>query len=330
MKKLKNLLVAAVLPLMMTSCWEAPTQTQADPMNAGLWIYNTAVIQSTYALDPAAVAFRLNCLLTDKQLQGVNALNEVITEAEALEMKFLFGESTFIEENYKGVAGDYRILFDINSDKGQSDRVRGGAVIISTGGKLLTELTDNDMWVIESDPNNLLNYMATASEQLTCEGFADYIITASPADGGFTQYNVAIKDYVSKSQLGVYKSSWTGVYGIIPQTTSPLSMSVARKAVYSMSIAMQGPTFAALDGVNHTNIRYITTENNIYKPACSLSNGVVYRASGEEYVAMTGNYDAETFPSAFVMVKFTPAAGDCGKVMATMTYNGENRELQAN
>ena len=330
MKKLKYLLVAAVLPLMMTSCWEAPNQTSSDPMNAGLWIYNTAVIQSTYALDPAAVAFRLNCLLTDKQLQGVNALNEVLTEAEALEMKFLFGEMTYIDENYKGVAGDYRILFDINGDKGQSDRARGGAIIISTGEKLLTELTDNDMWVIELEPNNVLDYMATASEQLTCESFADYIITASPAEGGFTQYNVQIKDYVCKSQLGVYKSSWTGVYTITPQTTSPLSMGVARKATFSMSIAMQGPTFAALDGVNHTNIRYVTTENNVYKPACSLSNGVVYRASGEEYVAMTGNYNTETFPSSFVMVKFTPGAGDCGKVMATITYNGENRELTAN
>ena len=330
MKKLKYLLVAAVLPLMMTSCWEAPNQTSSDPMNAGLWIYNTAVIQSTYALDPAAVAFRLNCLLTDKQLQGVNALNEVLTEAEALEMKFLFGEMTYIEEDYKGVAGDYRILFDLNGDKGQSDRARGGAIIISTGEKLLTELTDNDMWVIELEPNNVLDYMATASEQLTCESFADYIITASPAEGGFTQYNVQIKDYVCKSQLGVYKSSWTGVYTITPQTTSPLSMGVARKATFSMSIAMQGPTFAALDGVNHTNIRYVTTENNVYKPACSLSNGVVYRASGEEYVAMTGNYNTETFPSSFVMVKFTPGAGDCGKVMATITYNGENRELTAN
>ena len=330
MKKLKYLLVAAVLPFMMTSCWEAPDQTSSDPMNAGLWIYNTAVVQSTYTLDPAAVAFRLNCLLTDKKLQGANALNEVLTEAEALEMKFLFGEMTYIDENYKGVAGDYRILFDLNGDKGQSDRARGGAIIISTGEKLLTELTDNDMWVIELEPNNVLDYMATASEQLTCESFADYIITASPAEGGFTQYNVQIKDYVCKSQLGVYKSSWTGVYTITPQTTSPLSMGVARKATFSMSIAMQGPTFAALDGVNHTNIRYVTTENNVYKPACSLSNGVVYRASGEEYVAMTGNYNTETFPSSFVMVKFTPGAGDCGKVMATITYNGENRELTAN
>ena len=330
MKKLKYLLVAAVLPLMMTSCWEAPNQTSSDPMNAGLWIYNTAVIQSTYALDPAAVAFRLNCLLTDKQLQGVNALNEVLTEAEALEMKFLFGEMTYIEEDYKGVAGDYRILFDLNGDKGQSDRARGGAIIISTGEKLLTELTDNDMWVIELESNNVLDYMASVSEQLTCESIADYVITASPAEGGFTQYNVAIKDYVCKSQLGVYKSSWTGAYTITPQTTSPLSMGVARKATYSMSVAMQGPTFAALDGVNHTNIRYVTTENNVYKPACSLSNGVVYRASGEEYVAMTGNYNTETFPSSFVMVKFTPGAGDCGKVMATITYNGENRELTAN
>lgn len=330
MKKLKYLLVAAVLPLMMTSCWPEPDQTASDPMNAGLWIYNTAVIQSTYALDPAAVAFRLNSLLTDKQLQGANALNEVITEAEALEMKFLFGELTLIEENYNGVAGDYRISFEMNSDKGQSDRTRGGAMIISTGEKLLTELTDNDMWVIEADPNNLLNYMATASEQLTCEGFADYIITATPAESGFTQYNVQIKDYVSKSQQGVYKSSWTGTYGIIPQTIEPLSMSVARKATYSMSIAMQGPTFAALDGVNHTHIRYLTTSNNIYKPACSMSNGVVYRASGEEYVTLSGNYDTETFPSAFVMVNFSPAGGDCGKVSATMTYNGENRVLQAN
>ncbi|MBR3800280.1 MAG: hypothetical protein IKK35_01145, partial [Rikenellaceae bacterium] len=79
MKTLKYLLVAAVLPLMMISCWPEPEQGQEDPMTPGLWIYNTAVIQSTYALDPAAIAFRLNCLLTDKKLQGVENLNDVLT-----------------------------------------------------------------------------------------------------------------------------------------------------------------------------------------------------------------------------------------------------------
>jgi hypothetical protein len=44
---------------------------------------------------------------------------------------------------------------------------------------------------------------------------------------------------------------------------------------------------------------------------------------------MVGNYDTEKIPSAQVMVSFV-GSGDCGKVSATMTYNGENRILQAN
>lgn len=329
MKKLKNLLVAAVLPLMMTSCWTPPDQTQSDPMTPGLWIYNTAVIQSTYALDPAAIAFRLNCLLTDKQLQGVANLNEVKTEAEALEMKFLFGEMTHVEENYRGVEGDYRIAFEINSDRGQSDRARGGAVIISTGNKLLTELAEGEAWIIEVDANNLLNYQASASEQITTESIAAYTIEPTQVEGGLTTYVVAIQEFKCKSHVGIYTSSWSGSYSITPQTAEPLSMGVARKATFKMSIAMQGATFAALDGVNQTNIRYLTTEDNIYKPSCSLSNGNVYRSSGEEFATLIGSYDNEVFPSAFVMVKFA-GSGDCGKVSATMTYNGENRVLQAN
>lgn len=329
MKKLKYLLVAAVLPLMMTSCWEAPNQDSNDPMVAGLWIYNTAVIQSTYALDPAAIAFRLNCLLTDKQLQGVESLNDVKTEADALEKKFLFGELTHIEENYNGVAGDYRIAFEMNSDKGQSDRARGGAVIISTGEKLLTELTDHDMWVIETDATSQLSYMASATEQISCEGIDEYTITATQGEGGLTQYLVAVKGYKCKSHAGIYTSNWTGQFAITPQTTAPLSMATARKSIFNMSIAIQGPTFAAVDGVNQSSIRFYTTSDNVYKPSCAMSNGNVYRSAGDEQAWMVGNYDAEKIPSAQVMVSFV-GGGDCGKVNATMTYNGENRILQAN
>ncbi len=330
MKKLKYFLVATVLPLMMTSCWAPPEQQGgSDPMSAGLWLYNTAVIQSTYSLDPAAIAFRLNCLLTDKQLQGVDNLIDVKTEAEALEMKFLFGEMVRIEENYKGVAGDYRISFEMNGDKGQSDRNRGGSVIISTGGKLLTELTDDEAWIVEIDPNNMLNYMASISEQITAERVAEYTIARTSSEGGLSKFIVTVQDYQCKSHLGIYTSSWSGSYGITPQTAEPLSMGVARKAAFTMSIYMQGSTFAALDGTNQTSIRYLTTEDNMYKPACSMSNGNVYRSSGEEYVELVGTYDKEAFPSSFVMVKFSGGA-DCGKVSATMTYNGENRVLQAN
>lgn len=329
MKTLKYLLVAAVLPLMMISCWPEPEQGQEDPMTPGLWIYNTAVIQSTYALDPAAIAFRLNCLLTDKKLQGVESLNDVLTEAEAHEKKFLFGEMTLIEEDYKGVEGDYRISFDLVGDRGQSDRARGGAVIISTRNKLLTEMTDNDAWIIETDANDQLNYQASASEQITCEGVDEYSITAIPSDDGFTTYRVAIKGYKCKSHVGVYTSSWLGEYGITPKTNEPLGMATARKAEFAMTIAMDGPTFAAVDGVNQSHLRLLTTEPNIYKPSCSMSGGVVYRSSGEEYVSILGKYDTEKIPSSFVIVKFSGGA-DCGKVSATMTYNGENRVLQAN
>lgn len=329
MKKLKYLLMAAVLPLMMTSCWEEPDQGASDPMTAGLWMYNTAVIQSTYSLDPAAIAFRLNCLLTDKQLQGVDNLIDVKTEAEALEMKFLFGEMSRIEENYNGVAGDYRISFEMNGDKGQSDRNRGGSVIISTGGKLLTELTEDEAWIVEIDPNSRLNYMASISEQISAESVAEYTIARTLSEGGLSKYIVTVQDYQCKSHLGIYTSSWSGTYDITPQTAEPLSMGVARKAAFTMSIYMQGATFAALDGKNQTSIRYLTTEENMYKPACSMSNGNVYRSSGEEYIEMVGTYDKEVFPSSFVMVKFSSAA-DCGNVSATMTYNGENRVLQAN
>lgn len=329
MKTLKYLLMAAVLPLMMISCWPEPDQGESDPMTAGLWIYNATMIQSTYALDPAAIAFRLNCLLTDKQLQGVENLQDVKTEAEALEMKFLFGEMTRVEENYKGVAGDYRITFDMTSDKGQSDRARSGSVVISTGNKLLTELTEEEAWVIDTDPNDLLSYLASATDQITTEGFATYTIAPTSAEGGLTKYVVEIENFQCRSHIGAYSSSWSGSYGITPQTTEPLSMGVARKATFAMSVAMQGGTFAALDGVNQTSIRYLTTEDNIYQPACSMSNGNVYRASGEEYASLVGTYDTELFPSAFVMVKYS-GSGDCGKVSATVTYNGENRLLSVN
>ena len=56
-----------------------------------------------------------------------------------------------------------------------------------------------------------------------------------------------------------------------------------------------------------------------------MSNGMVYRASGEEFAELIGSYDKEAFPSSFVVVKYTPAGTECGKVNATITYNGENR-----
>lgn len=327
MKKLKYLLVAAVLPLMMISCWDEPEQDINDPIVAGIWLYNAAVVQSTYTLDPAAIAFRLNCLLTDKQLQGVDRLLDVKTEAEVSEMKFLFGEMTRIEENYNGVAGDYRISFDFTGDKGQSDRPRGGSVIISTGNKLLHE----GMWIIENDRNSPLSYQATTSEQVMVESIDEYTIAPRAADKGLTSFVVGVKGFGCRSHLGNYTSSWTGEYSITPQfvidpeNKKVLSMAEARKATYAVSFAIQGPTFAVLDGQYQTGIRYYTIEDNIYKPACSMSNGMVYRASGEEFAELIGSYDKEAFPSSFVVVKYTPAGTECGKVNATITYNGENR-----
>lgn len=331
MKKLKYLLVAFVLPLMMTSCWPEPEQNENDPIYAGVWLYNTAVVQSTYTLDPAAIAFRLNCLLTDRLEQGVPNLSDVLTEAEALEQKFLFGESTQIEENYEGVVGDFRISFDMTLDKGQSDRSRSGAVIISTGGKLLTDLVETgDAWIIEVDEDSNLNYVASTGEQIISEGADSYVITADKVEDDQTRYTVAIEDFECKSNLGTYSSSWRGAYSIIPQTTKTLGMAVARKCDWKMAIAMAGPTFAALDGVNQTNLIYMTMVDNVYSPDCSMSNGIVYRAQGEESVNLTGVYDTESFPSSFATVSLVAPGSKCGKVSAKINYNGEVRELTMN
>lgn len=331
MKKLKYFLVAAMLPFLMTSCWEEPEQTDSDPIYAGIWLYNTAVVQSTYAIDPAAIAFRLNCLLTDKQLQGVDRLDDVLTEAEAHEKKFLFGEITRIEENYNGVAGDFHLTFDISTDRGQSDRARGGSILISTGNQLLSDLAESgDAWVIEVDKNLPLNYQISDAEQVTFEGADTYTISAQAQENGYICYTVTIEGYKCKSHLGVYTSSWRGYYAITPQTDQKLSMSVVRKTEFKVATTMTGPTFAALDGVNQTNLVYQTTEENIYVPDCAMSSGNVYRKSGEEMVSIYGTYDTETFPSSFATVRFTPSGSECGSVSAKITYNGEVYTLNAN
>lgn len=330
MKKLKFLLAAMMLPLALTSCWPEPDGGTSSPVYVGLSIYNTAVVQSTHALDPVNVAFRLNTLLSDKQAQQVESIHDVLTPADANEKKFLFGELTMIEENYMNVAGDYRITFD--DDKGQSDRARRGAFIISTGNKLLTDIVDSqDAWIISTDANALPSYLiASTSESLSVEGWASYEISAQSAQDNQITYVASFSDYKCGSNLGVYKSSLMGQYSITPNVRADklLTMAEARKAEYRFSIAISGPTFAALDGVNQTNLTYTTSSDGYWRPNCSYSNGVSYRHSGEEFVSLAGNYDKEAFPSSFVTVKFsTVTTADCSKVSATINYNGETYNL---
>ncbi len=326
MKNLKFLLAALMLPLALTSCWPEPNGGTSSPVYVGLSIYNTAVVQSTHTLDPVNVAFRLNTLLSDKQAQQVESIHDVRTPADANEKKFLFGELTSIEENYKGVAGDYRIVFD--DDKGQSDRARRGAFVISTGNKLLTDIVDSeDAWILSIDENDLPNYLIESTgESIIVEGWDSYEITAQSATDNKITYLATVNNYQCKSNLGIYKSAIKGQYSITPSVSADnlLLMADARKAEYKFTTTIAGPTFAALDGVNQTNLTYTTTSEGYWRPNCSYSNGVSYRHSGEEYVVLSGNYDTENFPSSFATVKFsTTSTSDCSKVTATINYNGE-------
>lgn len=327
MKTLKLLLIASAASIAFTSCLNNNGESDVpDVIVKGVEMYNTAAGQSLYTLDAAAIAFRLNVLLTDAKAQDVTSLDDVLTEAGNSERNYLFG-STGIEKDYNGVVGDYKLTFEMAGTKGQYDRTRDGAVIISTGGKLLTELAnDGGMWIIDfSDPQKL-RYPDTsaASQAITVENADEYTIYPSDDANGYT---VAVKNYRSYV-ISSYTSSWTGVYNIIPQTSETLSMKTARNTVYHLNYVVSGKSMYDLAG-RQPEMRLGTISDIVYKPACGMSSGSIYKHSGEEQVAFVGSadYDTTEYPSSFAIVTFTPqnSTGDCAAlVSATITYSGQS------
>lgn len=320
MKTLKFLLVASIASFALTSCLGNGDNGDIvpDTILGGMEIHDVAAGQSLYAIDPVTIAFRLNALLTDKQLQDASTLDDVRTEFGNGEKTYLFG-GTRIEENYNGVEGDYRLTFEMAGTKGQYDRTRDGSVIISTGGKLLTDLAaDGSVWVVDFSDAQKLRY-PTSTESITVESAEEYFIESR--DG---EYVVTMKNFRSyvRSNLA---SSWSGEYSVKPQTSDLLSMKNLKKSTFNVSIGAFGKSMFDLSG-RQPEMQMTTPSSLIYKPDCGMNNGSIYRFSGEEYVSFaSADYDKEKYPSQFVIVKYTPnvSEGCASMVSATITYNGQ-------
>ncbi len=315
MKTLKFLLVASIASFAFTSCLGSDDdgQTVPETILRGVEIYNIANGQSIYAVDPVNIAFRLNALLTDKQLQDAATLDDVRTESGNGEKTYLFG-GTRIEENYNGVVGDYKLTFEMAGTKGQYDRTRDGSVIISTGGKLLTDLAaSGSMWIVDFSDAQKLRYFYSTTESITVESAEDYTIRAE--DGG---YVVEMKNYKSYVRSN-WASSWTGMYTVKPDTDDLLSMKNLKKSIFKVGIYASGKSMFDMGGKQPV-MRLETTRDLAYKPEGGMKDGSVYKYEGSENVTISGDYDQKVYPSNFVIVEYK-ATGSV--VSAMVTYNGQ-------
>ena len=327
MKRLKVLLLSLTAPLMLASCLDTGGSSGSgvsETIMNGISLYNSGLAQSVYSLDPTSVAFRLNALLTDREKQGVTTLDEVRTEAGNNEYKYLFG-STIIEEDYRGVPGDYLLTFAYTETTGQYDRKRDGSILISTGGHLLSELAETGgMWVIDLNRENGFYYPVETSGAtlITVEGAEDYTISASDDGQGF---NIDIKNFKSFI-LSNYTSDWTANYQLATTGATDFALSDLKKITFKLSGRGSGPTMYDLYGTQ-ANLIYQISESVVYRPDCGVgSDGSVYKYSGEERVSFIEGsvYDQTQFPSSFVTVKFMPTSESCNmSVPITITYNGE-------
>lgn len=327
MKRLKVLLLSLTAPLMLASCLDTGGSSGSgvsETIMNGISLYNSGLAQSVYSLDPTSVAFRLNALLTDREKQGVTTLDEVRTEAGNNEYKYLFG-STIIEEDYRGVPGDYLLTFAYTETTGQYDRKRDGSILISTGGHLLSELAETGgMWVIDLNRENGFYYPVETSGAtlITVEGAEDYTISASDDGQGF---NIDIKNFRSFI-LSNYTSNWTANYQLATTGATDFALSDLKKITFKLSGRGSGPTMYDLYGTQ-ANLIYQISESVVYRPDCGVgSDGSVYKYSGEERVSFIEGsvYDQTQFPSSFVTVKFMPTSESCNmSVPITITYNGE-------
>ncbi len=320
MKTLKFLLCASIASVALTSCLgndDDGGQTVPDTILRGIEIHNIANGQSIYAIDPVNIAFRLNALLTDKQLQDAPTLEDVRTESGNGEKTYLFG-GTRIEENYNGVEGDYRLTFEMAGTQGQYDRRRDGSVIIKTGGKLLTDLAaSGGVWVVDFSDAQKLRYFYSNTESITVESADDYIIKAE--DGGYVVEMKNFKSYV-RSNLA---SSWTGMYTVKPDTDDLLSMKYLKKSIFKVGIYTSGKSMFDLGGKQPV-MRMETTRDFAYKPEVGMRDGSVFKYDGSVNVTISGDYDQKLYPSNFVIVEYK-ANGSV--VAAIITYNGQTFTL---
>ncbi|MDE5851277.1 MAG: hypothetical protein K2H25_00530, partial [Alistipes sp.] len=132
-----------VLPLALTACLDG--DSTPDPMQPGYDIYNVASLQKNLALIPADAGIRLAMLLAeaDKQELTDNRL-DVQVDKTALR-SVLFAPSVTVSPE----GTQYRVEYT-KSESSYSDYSYDGAIVVETGGRLLSATDAENAWEISA------------------------------------------------------------------------------------------------------------------------------------------------------------------------------------
>ncbi|MEG1623099.1 MAG: hypothetical protein RR330_07010 [Alistipes sp.] len=317
----KLFLLAAILSVAFLSGCNDSNSTFHDPydgVGAGITIYNAAYGQNDIALDPTAVAIRLEMLLAEAEKQQVDFSTVKVTYGKALvnAKDLFFGTQTTIVKTTEGV---YTITYN-GSTPGRLDYYyRRGAYVVNTFNHRLS--ADGQPWTVTLGQAGMVCWSVGP--------FGDKIemqiqeMGATTITRQETRYSISFlnfKAYLANSRK--YTSDWSGdFYFTTSVNADDLSYSAQQEAVFTLLGGARGASLYTLNNTTPLHLSYAISAANPLKWDPSKSSSFRLIVGGEETATLTStaDYNVADYPASSVTV--TRTLND--KVVSIkVSYNG--------
>ncbi len=290
--KMKKGLIALLLtlPIALTSCLDS-SDSEPDPMQPGISIYNAAVVKNQLALLPADVGIRLAMLLEEADKRGLteNRLDVKIEGSEVLLRDKLFPNGTVITQE----GTKYTLVF------GKDASYYEGTVEVETGGTSWSD--DSFDWTITTSglKADVNTGMSRVSYTYSDEG--------STVLSNGLGVDITLSDIWLKSSDNNLLEGWSGDYSL---TTGASSW--AYSDCHGKEFKMNGGGRDSALSWEVTNVNYKGEENT---STGQIGSRIL---SGTVDCKLVGSYNTEYYPSPNVRIVFSNNGQSY-----LITYNGQ-------
>ncbi|MDE6570109.1 MAG: hypothetical protein K2K43_05755 [Alistipes sp.] len=293
-----------VLPLSLTACLDG--DSTPDPMQPGYNIYNVASLQKNLALIPADAGIRLAMLLAEADKLGLSNGENMYLPVEGHDQMISLKEQLFSNDTSITEEGtQYRIEYK----HGYTNESYDGAIVVETGGRLLSATDADNAWEISATGFKIYFRGTLAYEY-------EEVPVRIYREGSAYEIEV-VYSRIRYAGGGNLTSNCSGRF-TFTATNPSLAYSDCHvdNADYKLNGYLAGRSFSSLNTEGKaTDVRY-EAENLRYKQ----QNGSMRVNSGTEKCSLTGifDYDHAYYPSTTVEVVYTNG-------QATVSYNGQLR-----
>lgn len=270
---MKKILLFIVSAFTITSC-AIKDAAPPDPNIGALNILNSVMFQNRFALDPLNVAFRLNTLIVEADMDGVSLDN-----ISAATRNRLFGEKVVITLDDQGV-----YTLDYKGVPAKGDDLREGKIKIKTNGfRTLSE--GNAVWDVMISGDDCyyfgwgVNLLKFSAEEYSIRQFEsnDWVVTMRK----FVSY---LGDTEQESS-----SDWTATYNF-RQTGADQSLASISRSSYAFVItAYDVKTMSSEDRYDITTTFPLRYNAKCEDPYSVLGDGAITIASVESALELTEN-----------------------------------------